>query len=509
MAAPCPVVFDAYGTLFDVAAAARRAAAEPGGEALAAAWPKLAADWRARQLQYSWIRAITGAHADFETVTGEALDWAMDAAGLAGDTALRDRLMALYRALDAYPEVPALLAALKAAGHPLAILSNGSPGMLAAAVEAAGLGGVFDAVLSVEAVGIYKPAAAVYGLVCDQFACAPEDVLFVSSNGWDAAAARGYGFRTVWVNRENAPVERLPWRPDHVLGSLDAVAAVAVDPEAARFTTSDGLSLAYRDAGAGPVMLCLPGLTRNGRDFEPLVEAFGARLRLVRLDLRGRGASQYDANHLNYNILTEARDVLELLDFLGIDRAIVFGTSRGGLVAMAMAAAAPQRLSGVIFNDIGPEIDPAGIARIMGYLGVVPPYPDLDAAAVALTAALADQFPGVPVAQWRRHLARNWAEGPEGVRLLYDARIREAVLAQAAISTAVDLWPWFAALEGVPLLTLRGANSDLLSAEIAGRMQAVRPDMPVVHVADRGHTPFLDEPEVIAAIDLFLKELGA
>ncbi len=219
-------VFDAYGTLFDVNAAARRAAAEPGGERLAAVWPRLAEDWRRKQLEYSWLRAITGAHADFRQVTADGLDWAMEAAGLA-DPVLRDRLMALYDRLDAYPEVPAMLAALKAAGFAAAILSNGSPAMLEAAVTSAGIGDRLDAVLSVESAGVFKPSARVYDLVGARFGCPPGQVLFVSSNGWDAGSATGYGFTTAWVNRAGAPVDRLPWRPAHVLPDLTPLPALA------------------------------------------------------------------------------------------------------------------------------------------------------------------------------------------------------------------------------------------------------------------------------------------
>jgi len=217
-------VFDAYGTLFDVAGAARLAAGEPGGGALAEAWPKLAEDWRLKQLQYTWLRAITGRHADFWQVTGDGLDWALEASGLAGDAALRDRLMDLYRTLPAYPEVPAMLAALKARGLATAILSNGAPGMLADAVASAGIAGDLDAVLSVEEVGVFKPARAVYDLVGQRFGCAAQAVLFVSSNGWDAAGAADYGFRTIWVNRAGQPADRLPGTPAHVLPDLAGLA---------------------------------------------------------------------------------------------------------------------------------------------------------------------------------------------------------------------------------------------------------------------------------------------
>lgn len=220
-------VFDAYGTLFDVAAAARQAASEPAYAAMKDCWPQLASHWRLKQLQYSWLRAITGAHTSFWEVTQNGLDWALDAVDLAGDPALRQRLLDLYWELQAYPEVPDMLKALKAAGKQTAILSNGSPDMLDGAVQSAGLGAVLDDVLSVESVGIFKPDRRVYDLVGQRFGCAPDEVLFVSSNGWDAAAAAGYGFRTAWVNRAGEPVDRLPWIPDTILSDLTGTPALA------------------------------------------------------------------------------------------------------------------------------------------------------------------------------------------------------------------------------------------------------------------------------------------
>tara|TARA_R110002049_G_scaffold140930_5_gene302315 strand:- start:45393 stop:46082 length:690 start_codon:yes stop_codon:yes gene_type:complete len=220
-------VFDAYGTLFDVAAAARQAAGEPAFAAIAETWPQLADHWRLKQLQYSWLRAVTGAHCDFWQVTQEGLDWALEKMGVAGDAALRERLLALYWELQAYPEVPAMLRALKDGGMNTAILSNGSPDMLAGAVTSAGIGDVLDVSLSVESVGVFKPDASVYDLVGAHFGCAKDEVLFVSSNGWDAAAATGYGFGTAWVNRGGDPVDRLPWRPAHVLRDLTGIPGLA------------------------------------------------------------------------------------------------------------------------------------------------------------------------------------------------------------------------------------------------------------------------------------------
>lgn len=215
-------IFDAYGTLFDVGAAARQAATEPGMEALADSWQALAEDWRRKQLEYSWLRAVTGDHCDFWQVTQDGLDWAMEARGLSGDR-VRDRLLQLYRDLAAYPEVPDMLSRLKDMGMATAILSNGSQGMLTDAISSAGIGNRLDAVLSVDSVGVFKPAAQVYDLVGERFVCTPDEVLFVSSNGWDAASAASYGFTVAWVNRRGDPIDRLPGRPHHVLNDLTQI----------------------------------------------------------------------------------------------------------------------------------------------------------------------------------------------------------------------------------------------------------------------------------------------
>lgn len=204
-------VFDAYGTLFDVDGAAREAAqSDPG---LTGIWPALSFDWRRKQLEYSWMRLATGEHADFWQVTSDALDWAAERHGVT-DTR---RLLDLYRRLPAYPEVPAVLTALKARGQ-TAIFSNGSPQMLADAVGTAGI--TLDALLSVETAGRFKPAAEAYRVVTDHFACAPGDITFASSNGWDIYGAAAFGFATAWVNRGGLPVDRLPHRPGRILSDL-------------------------------------------------------------------------------------------------------------------------------------------------------------------------------------------------------------------------------------------------------------------------------------------------
>ena len=219
-------VFDAYGTLFDVASAAREAASRPENSEIAKNWTKLSGDWRQKQLQYSWLRAVMGAHTDFWQVTQDGLDWAMEANGLR-DARLRKDLLDLYWSLAAYEEVPAMLAALKTAGLNTAILSNGSLDMLDGAVVSAGLTDRLDAILSVDSVGVFKPDSRVYDLVGAHFGCEVEEVLFVSSNGWDAAAAAGYGFTTAWVNRADEPVDRLPWTPRYQLRDLTGIPEIA------------------------------------------------------------------------------------------------------------------------------------------------------------------------------------------------------------------------------------------------------------------------------------------
>ena len=217
-------VFDAYGTLFDVAAAARAVAqAEPR---LAPLWPALAEDWRRKQLEYSWLRTIMGAHADFAEVTADALDWALEARGLR-DTPLREALLAAFRRLPCFAEVPAALDALRGRGKRLAILSNGAPAMLAEAVQASGLAGRFEAVISVEAAGMFKPAAAVYALVEAETGVPPGRVVFVSANGWDVAGAARFGFVTAWVNRAGAPMDRLPHGPARIIPDLTQLESLA------------------------------------------------------------------------------------------------------------------------------------------------------------------------------------------------------------------------------------------------------------------------------------------
>lgn len=212
-------IFDAYGTLFDVDAAARAVAKQPGQAQLAAVWATLAADWRRKQLEYSWLRSVAGRHISFWQVTQDALDWALDNNGLHSN-ALRAQLLAIYKECPAFPEVANCLKKLKKRGMNIAILSNGSPDMLVPAVRASGIGAYLDDVLSVEDTQIYKPHHRVYDLVWERFDVPQSEVLFASSNGWDIAGASGYGFATVWVNRHDAPPDRLWAAPHRTLKNL-------------------------------------------------------------------------------------------------------------------------------------------------------------------------------------------------------------------------------------------------------------------------------------------------
>jgi 2-haloacid dehalogenase len=211
-------VFDAYGTLFDVHSAVGRLRDDIGPKA-----DELSKLWRTKQLEYTWLRALMDRHENFWRVTGDALDYALASTGV-GSSALRKALMDAYLILDAYPEVPAMLARLKAAGVKLAILSNGEPAMLDAAVKGAGIDSLLDHVLSVEEVGIYKPHPSVYQLAVDRLGVPASAISFQSSNAWDVHGARSFGLRPVWINRFGAPAERLPGGAEHEMKDLAGLA---------------------------------------------------------------------------------------------------------------------------------------------------------------------------------------------------------------------------------------------------------------------------------------------
>ncbi len=270
------------------------------------------------------------------------------------------------------------------------------------------------------------------------------------------------------------------------------------------FTASDGARLAYRDQGAGLPVLCLPGLTRDGQDFDFLAPHL-PDVRLIRPDYRGRGASEWTGAE-TYTVPREARDALELLDHLGVRQAAVIGGSRGGMIGMFLAAKARDRMLGLCLNDIGPELDRSGIDRIVDYVGRNPSARTL-ADLVARMPATNPGFDAVPESRWWEMARRLYVETADGLRITYDPDLRTAFL-KGFGGPLPDLWPLFDACAGLPMALLRGANSDLLNPATARAMQGRHPGLIFTDVPGRAHMPFLDEPEALSALRSWLAVLA-
>ena len=276
-------------------------------------------------------------------------------------------------------------------------------------------------------------------------------------------------------------------------------------------TTIDGLRLFFRDyntAPPGPTpVLCLPGLTRNHRDFAPLADILSARRRVICPDMRGRGNSDRDPQPQNYNPVTETGDALHLIDRLGLPPCVVIGTSRGGISAMLIAAMRPAALAGAVLNDVGPKLEKSGLLRIVATLSMAPDsFADWDAAAASLRNANAAFYPTFTDADWRAFAHRLHAEIDGRPARDYDWKLARAT--ETAVSDEPpQLWHQFDALAERPLLTIRGGLSDILSAETAEEMARRAPGMRLVTLPDRGHTPILDEPDSVAAIEALLQEV--
>jgi pimeloyl-ACP methyl ester carboxylesterase len=277
-------------------------------------------------------------------------------------------------------------------------------------------------------------------------------------------------------------------------------------------SAQDGLRLHVRRYGTPAArrlpLVCLPGLTRNGSDFHELGVALGSEADEARLvftiDSRGRGRSDHDANPENYSFAVELADILAVLTALDIGRAIFLGTSRGGILAMLLGAARPGALAGVILNDIGPVIDTKGLVRIKGYVGKMP-TPSSFADGAELLRRLGDaQFPAMTPAQWLAQARRTWTRTDKGFVLDYDPAISKTLEAVDAERPLPPLWGAFDSLERVPLMVVRGANSDILAAATVDAMRARRLDIDVMDVPDQGHAPLLVEPDVIARIAAFV-----
>lgn len=275
-------------------------------------------------------------------------------------------------------------------------------------------------------------------------------------------------------------------------------------------TVADGLRLHYRDypgRSDRPPLLCLHGLTRNARDFADFAERYSPDWRVIALDFRGRGSSDYDPFPARYTPLTYAADVVQLLDRLGVDQAVFVGTSLGGLVTMVVAATAPQRIAASILNDVGPEVNAPGIERILGYVGNDRRFRDWDEAADAIASVQSSAFERYGHDDFVRMAKRNCREENGEIRFDYDMAIAEPFRTKGPVPK-VDMWPLFKALGAKPLLVVRGERSDLLSAASLEKMHEAAPTMKSVVVPAVGHAPMLDEPEAAAAIDAFLDSLA-
>jgi pimeloyl-ACP methyl ester carboxylesterase len=277
------------------------------------------------------------------------------------------------------------------------------------------------------------------------------------------------------------------------------------------WNSADGIKLHYRDyAGPHerPPILCIPGLTRNARDFEPVAERYAGEWRVIAIDLRGRGMSGYDPQPINYAPPVYVADVNKFLDQMGIADAVFIGTSLGGLCTMLLAATDNERIAGALLNDIGPEIEQAGIERIGDYVGRGVRFDSWDAAAAAVAAQHQAAHPAWGAPEWMRYIRRVCREDKGGVVFDYDLRIADN-FQRAAGKPQMDAWPYYRALDGRPVTILRGELSDLLSETTARAMVAGLSDAELVTVPNVGHAPSLDEPESQAAIDRLLERVLA
>lgn len=268
----------------------------------------------------------------------------------------------------------------------------------------------------------------------------------------------------------------------------------------AEFTTPDGVKIAYLDEGEGLPVIALAGLTRNHRDFDFIAPHLDG-IRLIRPDYRGRGASDY-AHWETYNVPQEGADVIALMDHLGVERAAFLGTSRGGIISLMLAATHADRVIGVCLNDVGPVIETAGLDVIDDFIGRNPKTKTFEEYAKA-RAATAIGFEDVPMSRWIEEVERTHKMTEDGMVIDYDPALRESFRAAIEAETA-NLWPLFDALAGKPVASVHGAGSDLLSDATVAEMQKRRPDMIYGRVPGRGHVPFLDEPEALAAVQSWL-----
>lgn len=277
------------------------------------------------------------------------------------------------------------------------------------------------------------------------------------------------------------------------------------------YDSDDGLKLFYRDynysADDAPAVICLPGLTRNSSDFNFIASHIATSRRVLAPDFRGRGRSEYDPVMENYVPATYAQDMITLIDKLALDRVICLGTSLGGLVSMLLASMIPDRITQVILNDVGAEIDPAGLARISSYAGQQGPVSSWQEAVEQAKVVSGIAFPGRSKKWWMTFAKNIYSENESGVPVLaHDPLIGVALLRLPGAPEPNAGWLLFDNIKKVPTLLIRGAISDILSADIADDMKAVKPDLILSEIPGVGHAPTLEEPEAVVAIDGFLSK---
>ena len=273
------------------------------------------------------------------------------------------------------------------------------------------------------------------------------------------------------------------------------------------WNSADGVKLHYRDYDGDrdrPPILCIPGLTRNARDFEPVTDRFAGDWRVISIDLRGRGGSAYDPDPSNYKPMVYVADIMKLLDQLGIADAVFVGTSLGGICTMALALGDRERIAGALINDVGPVIDLAGIDRIKSYVGNDVRFAGWDDAIDELAQRNGDIYPDYGRGEWERYVHRTMRADGNEIVFDYDMRIVDNFESAAS---APDVWPLYEALDGRPVTVLRGELSDLLSAKVAEAMASAISDVELVTIPRVGHAPSFDEPESLAALDRLLERV--
>ncbi|MAZ02267.1 MAG: alpha/beta hydrolase [Sneathiella sp.] len=278
------------------------------------------------------------------------------------------------------------------------------------------------------------------------------------------------------------------------------------------YQSQDGLNLYYREYGSNEEacpLLCLSGLTRNSADFHSFAERYSKNRKVYSLDYRGRGKSDRDPDYKNYNPQVYLGDIHSFLTSVGIDRALFVGTSLGGLMTMVMAGFAKNFVAGAILNDVGPEVDKLGGARILGYVGKDVRYASLEEAAKKQKEQYVGAYPDLSDEDWlgQANTTFTYDEAAENYCLNYDLNLSKALAEQLNSDEPVDLWPFFKALGDIPTLAIRGALSDVLSDTVFMRMKSENPNMETVVLKNRGHVPLLNEPELLPVLDKFIDRI--